>query len=59
MIDRLDDIFSHEIHKKAFAKNPETIFNLPYLNKVLMNIVIQQDTNVIKNTLKYQGMNAD
>ena len=43
MIDRQDDmIFSYQLCKKAFAKNPETVFNLPYIDKVLMNIVCEQ-----------------
>lgn len=44
--DRLDDmIFSCELHKKAFAKNRETNFNLSHVNKVLMNIFTKQATN--------------
>ena len=43
MVDRLDDIFSYQLRMKAFAKNPETVFNLPHVDKVLMNIVCEQE----------------
>ena len=40
MVDKLDDmVFSYQLCKKAFAKNPETVFNLPLIDKVFMNIV--------------------
>ena len=52
MVDRLDDIiFSYQLRKKAFAKNPETVFNLPLADKVLMNIVSEQERG--KKIFKY------
>ena len=53
--DRLDDmIFSYQLHKKAFAKNPKTVFNLPHIDKVLMNIVCEQERG--KKIVKYQDI---
>ena len=58
MIDRLDDmIFSYQLCKKAFAKNPETVFNLPHIDKVLMNIVCEQKG--VKKIFKYQDIKLD
>ena len=54
--------FTYELHKKAFAKKPETIFDLPHINKVLIILIIQskdilteQETNG-KNIFKYHSM---
>ena len=58
MIDRQDDmIFSYQLCKKAFAKNPETVFNLPHIDKVLMNIVCEQKGG--KKIFKYQDIKLD
>ena len=58
MIDRQDDmIFSYQLCKKAFAKNPETVFNLPHIDKVLMNIVCEQKGE--KKIFKYQDIKLD
>ena len=57
MVDRLDDIFSYQLRKKAFAKNPETVFNLPHVDKVLMNIVCEQEED--KKIFKYQVIKLD
>ena len=58
MVNRLDDmIFSSELRKKGFAKNPETVFNLSYVGKVLMNIVCEQERS--KKILKYQDIKLD
>ena len=55
MVDRLDDmIFSYQLCKKAFAKNPETVFNLTHVDKVLMNIVCEQEKD--KKIFKYQDI---
>ena len=53
--DRLDDmIFSYQLRKKALAKNPKTVFNLPHIDKVLMNIVCEQERG--KKIVKYQDI---
>ena len=58
LVDRLDDmIFSHQLRKKAFAKNPETVFNLPHVEKVLMNIVCEQERS--NKIFKYKGIKLD
>ena len=42
MVDRVDDmIFSFQLPKKVFAKNPEIVFNLPQKDKGLMNSVCE------------------
>ena len=44
MVERLDDmVFSYQLCKKAFAKTPETVFNLPHAENVSMNIVCEQE----------------
>ena len=50
--------FSYQLHKKAFAKDPQSIFNLPHVDKVLMNIVWEQDSNG-KPIYKYQDIKLD
>ena len=47
MVDRLDEmIFSYQRCKKGFAKNLETVFILPHIDKVLMNIVVNKNLQV-------------
>ena len=58
MVDRLDDlIFSYQLRKKAFAKNPETVFSLLHVDKVLMNIVCEQERGT--KIFKYQDSKLD
>ena len=56
MLDRLASMnFSYQLRKRAFTKDLQSVFNLPHVDKVLMNIVCEQDSNG-KTMYKYQDI---
>ncbi|XP_066928483.1 zinc finger protein 862-like [Clytia hemisphaerica] len=56
LVDELDDMFlAYFLMKRRFEKNPETIFNLPNLQKVFANIKEDQDEKG-KTVYKYQDI---
>ena len=59
MVDRLDDmIFSYELMKRGFSKKPESVYNLPHVDKVLKDVVCEHDKNG-KKVYKYQDIKLD
>ena len=43
MIDQLDDMFlAYSLMKCKFKRNPDSIFNLPNLNKVISGVKVEQ-----------------
>ena len=59
MVDRLDDmIFSYELMKRGFSKKPESVYNLPHIDKVLKDVACEHDENG-KKVYEYQDIKLD
>ena len=59
MVDQLDDMFlAYSIMKQGFEQNPDTILNLPHMNKVISGIKAKTDEKGT-TTFSYQDIRVD
>ena len=60
LVEELDDMFpAYCLMKQRFERNPEAIFSLPNLHKVMSGVKVEQNENGTLRTKHFNTMNAE